>query len=189
MISKGQETVRTTATAEAGLGITAREEQDAYCSRLDFCERGFAMLVRHGLVADPGHQRRGSAANRSGAFPRGGPCPRKGPVCKESGMGISHHRADRNAIGQGRQPSRRRKRPDRCDNARHGCERHVENRQELLVPASADDVEKLLYEALKADFGLFTLVDEKGRKVFIPAEKIAYVELGEPEGRRVGFGS
>jgi hypothetical protein len=59
----------------------------------------------------------------------------------------------------------------------------------LETSASADDVEKLLYEALKADFGLFTLVDEKGRKVYIPAEKIAYVELGEPEGRHVGFGS
>jgi hypothetical protein len=59
----------------------------------------------------------------------------------------------------------------------------------LETSASPDDVEKLLHEALKADFGLLTLVDEKGRKVFIPAEKIAYVELGEPEGRRVGFGS
>ncbi|MDX6244721.1 MAG: hypothetical protein QOE76_2444 [Frankiales bacterium] len=59
----------------------------------------------------------------------------------------------------------------------------------LETSASADDVEKLLHEALKADFGLFTLVDEKGRKVFVPAEKIAYIELGEPEGRRVGFGS
>ena len=51
-----------------------------------------------------------------------------------------------------------------------------------------DEVEKLLHEALRADFGLFTLVDDKGRKVFVPAEKIAYVELGEPEARRVGFG-
>ena len=50
------------------------------------------------------------------------------------------------------------------------------------------EVETLLTEALKADFGLFTLVDDKGRKVFIPAEKIAYVELGEPEARKVGFG-
>jgi Protein of unknown function (DUF3107) len=54
--------------------------------------------------------------------------------------------------------------------------------------SSPDEVEKLLTEALKADFGLFTLIDDKGRKVFIPAEKIAYVELGEPEARKVGFG-
>jgi uncharacterized protein DUF3107 len=62
--------------------------------------------------------------------------------------------------------------------------------RELTVEttSSPDEVEKLLHEALRADFGLFTLVDDKGRKVFIPAEKIAYVELGEPEARRVGFG-
>jgi Protein of unknown function (DUF3107) len=54
--------------------------------------------------------------------------------------------------------------------------------------STPDEVEKLLTEALKADFGLFTLVDDKGRKVFIPAEKIAYIELGEPEARKVGFG-
>ena len=54
--------------------------------------------------------------------------------------------------------------------------------------STPDEVEQLLTEALKADFGLFTLVDDKGRKVFIPAEKIAYVELGEPEARKVGFG-
>ena len=54
--------------------------------------------------------------------------------------------------------------------------------------STPEEVESLLTEALKADFGLFTLVDDKGRKVFIPAEKIAYVELGEPEARKVGFG-
>ena len=54
--------------------------------------------------------------------------------------------------------------------------------------STPDEVEKLLTEALRADFGLFTLVDDKGRKVFIPAEKIAYIELGEPEARKVGFG-
>jgi hypothetical protein len=62
--------------------------------------------------------------------------------------------------------------------------------RELTVEtnSSPDEVEKLLHEALRADFGLFTLIDDKGRKVFVPAEKIAYVELGEPEARRVGFG-
>ena len=62
--------------------------------------------------------------------------------------------------------------------------------RELTVEthSSPDEVEKLLSDALRADFGLFTLVDDKGRKVFVPAEKIAYVELGEPEARRVGFG-
>jgi hypothetical protein len=63
--------------------------------------------------------------------------------------------------------------------------------REIVVETSSTpaEVEKLLTEALRADFGVFALVDDKGRRVFVPAEKIAYVELGEPEGRRVGFGS
>jgi hypothetical protein len=59
----------------------------------------------------------------------------------------------------------------------------------LETHASPDELEKQLGEALRADFGLFTLVDDKGRRIYVPAEKIAYLELGEPEGRRVGFGS
>ena len=58
-------------------------------------------------------------------------------------MGIGHHRANGNAVGQGRQPFRRRKRPCRRDDVWHGGEGHVEDRQQLLVPAPADDVEKL----------------------------------------------
>jgi Protein of unknown function (DUF3107) len=63
--------------------------------------------------------------------------------------------------------------------------------RELVVETGSTpaEVEKLLNEALRADFGLLTLVDDKGRRVFVPAAKIAYIELGEPEGRRVGFGS
>ncbi len=32
------------------------------------------------------------------------------------------------------------------------------------------------------------LTDRKGRQVAIPADKIAYVELGRPDDRRIGFG-
>ncbi len=37
--------------------------------------------------------------------------------------------------------------------------------------------------------GLLTLADEKGRQVIVPAAKIAYVEIGVNEHRRVGFGT
>ena len=37
--------------------------------------------------------------------------------------------------------------------------------------------------------GVFTLVDERGRRVLIPSSKIAYVDLGEEHARKVGFGS
>ena len=44
-------------------------------------------------------------------------------------------------------------------------------------------------EALRADLGVLTLVDEKGRRVLVPADKLAYVEIAESEQRRVGFGT
>ena len=54
---------------------------------------------------------------------------------------------------------------------------------------SADEVAKTVADALKADLGILTLVDEKGRRVLVPADKIAYVEIAENEQRRVGFGA
>ena len=47
------------------------------------------------------------------------------------------------------------------------------------------DVEK----ALSEESGVLWLTDRKGRRVGIPAAKVAYVEIGSPaEDRRVGFG-
>ncbi len=62
--------------------------------------------------------------------------------------------------------------------------------RELVVESSQtpSEVEKAVGEALRADLGILTLVDEKGRKVLIPADKLAYVEIAEAETRRVGFG-
>jgi hypothetical protein len=61
--------------------------------------------------------------------------------------------------------------------------------RELVVEtdATAEDVERGLSSAL-ADGGVFALRDEKGGKILIPADKIAYVELSSAETRRVGFG-
>ena len=36
---------------------------------------------------------------------------------------------------------------------------------------------------------LLMLTDDRGRTVMIPGAKIAYVEIGAPSTRRVGFGS
>ncbi|MGH3416965.1 MAG: DUF3107 domain-containing protein [Actinocrinis sp.] len=54
---------------------------------------------------------------------------------------------------------------------------------------SAEDVEKAVSAALTGKSGLLVLEDEKGRKVIIPADRLAYVEIGEPTARRVGFGA
>jgi hypothetical protein len=53
---------------------------------------------------------------------------------------------------------------------------------------SADDVEKAFTEALSDD-GFLRLNDTHGRKVLIPANKIAYIDFGEENARRVGFGT
>ncbi len=52
---------------------------------------------------------------------------------------------------------------------------------------SFEEVERSLTAAL-ASGGVFVLTDEKGGKLMVPAEKIAYVEIGGAEPRRVGFG-
>ena len=53
---------------------------------------------------------------------------------------------------------------------------------------SAEEVESAVSAALSGKAQLLSLKDEKGRKVLVPAERLAYVELGEPATRKVGFG-
>ncbi|MBJ7904386.1 MULTISPECIES: DUF3107 domain-containing protein [unclassified Streptomyces] len=54
---------------------------------------------------------------------------------------------------------------------------------------SVDEVERLVAEALAGKSPLLSLVDERGRKVLVPADRLAYVEIGEPTVRKVGFGT
>lgn len=63
--------------------------------------------------------------------------------------------------------------------------------RELILDSaqSADEVSAAVAEALRADLGVLTLVDTKGRRLLVPADKLAYVEIAESEQRRVGFGS
>ncbi len=63
--------------------------------------------------------------------------------------------------------------------------------RELVLEStqSPDEVAKAVADALKADLGILTLVDDKGRRVLVPADKLAYVEIADAEQRRVGFGA
>jgi Protein of unknown function (DUF3107) len=57
---------------------------------------------------------------------------------------------------------------------------------ETDVPAS--EVEQALLAALeKGEGAVFALSVAKGGRVLVPADKIAYVEFGGPEARRIGF--
>ncbi|MEV0036149.1 DUF3107 domain-containing protein [Streptomyces sp. NPDC056909] len=54
---------------------------------------------------------------------------------------------------------------------------------------SAEEVERAVADALAGKARLLSLTDDKGRRVLVPAERVAYVEIGEPTTRRVGFGA
>ena len=62
--------------------------------------------------------------------------------------------------------------------------------RELVVETEteAEEIERALASAL-ADGGIFSIRNDKNGKILIPADKIAYVELGGSEPRRVGFGN
>jgi hypothetical protein len=63
--------------------------------------------------------------------------------------------------------------------------------RELVIESAqnADEVQKLVDTALSGDATTLTLVDEKGRRVIVAADKLAYVEIAEADSRRVGFGA
>jgi polysaccharide deacetylase 2 family uncharacterized protein YibQ len=76
--------------------------------------------------------------------------------------------------------------------------------RELVIDttASAEEVEKALTAALSAASSgngtghgtaagpaVFSLTTQKGGRVLVPADKIAFVEFGGDSSRRLGFGS
>ena len=62
--------------------------------------------------------------------------------------------------------------------------------REITLESAQDrkDVEKAVAAAV-ADGSVLTLADDRGRLFVVPGSHIAYVELGEPVERRVGFGT
>jgi hypothetical protein len=68
----------------------------------------------------------------------------------------------------------------------------VQHATRELVIDSAETTDAILAAvtaAVTGDASVLTLIDERGRQVLVPSDKLAYVEVGEPESRRVGFGS
>jgi hypothetical protein len=64
--------------------------------------------------------------------------------------------------------------------------------REIVVETDtpADEIERQLASALTSDdHSVFAVAMSKGGKILVPADKIAYVEFGVPEARRVGFGN
>ncbi|SEL96595.1 MULTISPECIES: DUF3107 domain-containing protein [Rhodococcus] len=61
--------------------------------------------------------------------------------------------------------------------------------RELIVNSeqTPEEVEALVAGALGGEGGVLALVDDKGRKFLIQASKVAYVEIGPSDSRKVGF--
>jgi hypothetical protein len=55
-------------------------------------------------------------------------------------------------------------------------------------PQTPGEVEELVSAALGGTSNVLSLNDDKGRRFLINTAKIAYVEIGVADGRRVGFG-
>jgi len=65
---------------------------------------------------------------------------------------------------------------------------HSPKELELEVAGDAGDVTKAFEKAL-ADEGVLWLEDNKGRRVGVPAARIAYLEVeSDHDAKRVGFG-
>jgi len=66
---------------------------------------------------------------------------------------------------------------------------HTPKELEVEVADSADDIAKALDRVLEQEDAVLWLTDTKGRRVGVPGERIAYVEIeGDHDTKRVGFG-
>jgi Protein of unknown function (DUF3107) len=64
--------------------------------------------------------------------------------------------------------------------------------RELAVETElgTEEITRLVESALGGKHGVLWLTDSKGKKVGVPTDKLAYVEINEDVGgKRVGFGS
>ena len=69
---------------------------------------------------------------------------------------------------------------------------HVQRELTVETDESIEALEKLVAEAVGSGAGgggVLTLTDSKGRKVIVPVDKLAYVEIGGGALGHVGFRS
>jgi hypothetical protein len=61
--------------------------------------------------------------------------------------------------------------------------------RELVLESaqSPAEIEQIVTDAFGKDEGTLSLTDEKGRRVIVPVNKVAYVEIAEASPRAVGF--
>jgi hypothetical protein len=67
----------------------------------------------------------------------------------------------------------------------------TDSAREIVVHTdqSSDDAHAAVEAALSSGDQLLRLADDKGARYLIPVTKIAYVEVGTSDARKVGFGA
>ncbi len=66
---------------------------------------------------------------------------------------------------------------------------HANRELVLESEQTPEEVEAAVAAALAGKTNLLQLTDDKGRRVIVPADRLAYVEIGEVSIRKVGFGA
>lgn len=63
--------------------------------------------------------------------------------------------------------------------------------RELVIDTdvTGEEIEATVSKAIGGEDALIVLTDAKGRKVMVPTDKVAYIELGSPTTSQVGFRS
>jgi Protein of unknown function (DUF3107) len=63
--------------------------------------------------------------------------------------------------------------------------------REIVIESeqSTEEIQKAVSAALTGTEKLLSLTDDRGRKVLVPADRLAYVDIGEPTKHKVGFGA
>ena len=61
--------------------------------------------------------------------------------------------------------------------------------RELVLESaqSPAEIEQAVTDAFAQNSGTLSLTDEKGRRIIVPVDKVAYVEIAEASPRAVGF--
>lgn len=65
----------------------------------------------------------------------------------------------------------------------------IQSPRELVIDTKqdAEEVRAAIAAALGSEDNLLELADKRGRQYLVPVARIAYVEIGEGDTRRVGF--
>ena len=59
----------------------------------------------------------------------------------------------------------------------------------IELDGKADEVVATMEDALKGGAPVIWLTDKKGRRIGVPADKVAYIEVAEEDAaKRIGFG-